>query len=597
MNIFGKIVAFLVALFVLTFAAVAGFVHYYVTDERVRAIVVPQAEKALGRQVTIGAIKIGIFSGITISDLTVKEQDQQNDFVTAGEFILSYDLMPLLQKKLVINEIRLNKPNINIIRDKNGKFNFNSLAVLAKTSNEPEKKKSEAAPEAVSLPVALIIENVKIVKGVLVIRDAKKEIPDTRVVTDLNISLDMADNLASLTFKGDLGMQVDIEYGELSPSGLVSVNFNQDKLGYQVDFDVDGEKIRLAGEVTQFLTGAPEIICNITSKQLDIDHLLALVEGLPKGDTPSTAAAPATTKTVKREPIAQAIPVGLVAHGLVAVDKAIYNKIAVNNFKLDYDLRKGIVTKKISANAVGGTLQLNTAVDLNEVDPVYKGDITAGSIDLKQLGKALGSDFTDVIAGSFQGKVNFNGSGIEPEVLKKNLVADATYMVSNGWIKGTQITSAIAQLTGLPELKEVAFQEMAGKVKLLKGGKVRLSTSMNAANLGMETEGEMDLDGNLNLPITLNLSPALTQKLDQKGSISKFLANDKGETELHLKVTGTTTKPKTSLDTSGMEKQIKTAVKTKAMEVLGGVLSGGQGKGGSSAADSPLGLFKGLMGQ
>ena len=151
MKILGKIITTFIVIFVLGFLAVATVVHFYVTDERVRAVVVPQAEKALGRTVTIGAIKIGLLSGITIEDLAVKELDNQVDFIKADTFVLSYDLMPLLQKKFVINEIRLNEPFINITRDKSGKFNFNSLALLKKVSSSPPKKTGSSSATPASL--------------------------------------------------------------------------------------------------------------------------------------------------------------------------------------------------------------------------------------------------------------------------------------------------------------------------------------------------------------------------------------------------------------------------------------------------------------
>lgn len=608
MKILGKIITTFIVIFVLGFLAVATVVHFYVTDERVRAVVVPQAEKALGRTVTIGAIKIGLLSGITIEDLAVKELDNQVDFIKADTFVLSYDLMPLLQKKFVINEIRLNEPFINITRDKSGKFNFNSLALLKKVSSSPPKKTGSSSATPASLPVSLTIEKIKIVKATLVVTDAKKEIPDIKLTTDLNIALQMGSDLASLTFTGDLETIIKAKYGSLDPDVKIRATFTQDTLSYQVDVNVEGEKIHLAGDVKHFQSGAPEIICNVSSKELNIDHILALAESLPKGESAPAALGTkgkASQPIPAKEAIAKSIPAGVVAHGLISVEKALYTKLSINNLKLDYDLRQGIFTKKLSANAAGGSLQANSTVDLNTVDPAYKGDIVVGSMDLKQLGAGLGEKFAEIISGSFKSTINFAGSGIETEVLKKNLTVDAMYTVNNGRIKDTHITRAIAGLIGLSELKDLSFEEMSGKVKLLKGGKMRLVTTMSGAGLRLETDGEVDLEGNLAMPLTLNLSPELTKKLDQKGGVSKFLANDKGETELHLKLAGTVQNPKTSFDFSGVKEQLQGAVKAKAMKALGGFLSKQKGEvdqtetGSTSSESKPSAgsLFKGLLGQ
>ena len=138
----GKLVKGIGIAFLLLVGLIAGlavFVNYYLTDEKVKELVIPQAEAALGRDVSIGDISIGLFSGITIKDFLIKETDGSTDFVNTRAFVLSYDLLPLLQKKLVISEIRLDEPTVRVSRDKKGQFNYASLAIL---SAGTEKKKS-----------------------------------------------------------------------------------------------------------------------------------------------------------------------------------------------------------------------------------------------------------------------------------------------------------------------------------------------------------------------------------------------------------------------------------------------------------------------
>jgi len=74
------------------------------------ALVVPPSEKALGRKVNIGDIDVSILSGISSHDFAIKEADGQADFLSARVFVLDYDLLPLLQKKLMVREIRIEEP-------------------------------------------------------------------------------------------------------------------------------------------------------------------------------------------------------------------------------------------------------------------------------------------------------------------------------------------------------------------------------------------------------------------------------------------------------------------------------------------------------
>ena len=112
-----RIVAGIVVVLLLIIAGLSAFVRFYLTGERLEAMLVPPVQKALGRDVTIGSINVSLFKGITVDGFTVKELDGKQDFVSAGSFILRYDLMPLLQKKFVVSEIRLEQPAVRIHRE------------------------------------------------------------------------------------------------------------------------------------------------------------------------------------------------------------------------------------------------------------------------------------------------------------------------------------------------------------------------------------------------------------------------------------------------------------------------------------------------
>jgi len=127
MKKFVKFIGVLAALSVILVVGLNIFVKSYLTDARIKTLVVPPVEKALGRRVTIGSIKVSLFSGITINNFAVKEQDGKTDFIHAKAFKIRYDLMPLLRKKLRVSEILLDSPNIKLIRDRDGHFNFSSL--------------------------------------------------------------------------------------------------------------------------------------------------------------------------------------------------------------------------------------------------------------------------------------------------------------------------------------------------------------------------------------------------------------------------------------------------------------------------------------
>jgi AsmA protein len=128
----GKLLAGIIGLGVIVVVGLMVIVKFYLTDERVRDLVVPQAESALGRKVTIGSINVGLFSGISISSFSVKELDGTSQFLSAEQFVIAYKLLPLLQRKVVVSEIKLVQPRVIVKRDKNGQFNSNLEGISGK---------------------------------------------------------------------------------------------------------------------------------------------------------------------------------------------------------------------------------------------------------------------------------------------------------------------------------------------------------------------------------------------------------------------------------------------------------------------------------
>lgn len=131
---------FVVLIIVLVVAA-----KFLITPERVRQTVIPIAEKNLNRSVAIGDIDISLFSGVVIRDVRVGMQNADQDFVAADEMVLRYQLWPLLKKQVVVDEIRLEKPQIRVVRNKDGTFNFSDLLAGA---SEPEAGGAKPAPDA-----------------------------------------------------------------------------------------------------------------------------------------------------------------------------------------------------------------------------------------------------------------------------------------------------------------------------------------------------------------------------------------------------------------------------------------------------------------
>lgn len=127
MNRVVKIAAGCLAVVAIVLIGLVLLVKVFVTPERVKAVVLPLAERALQRPVTLGEIRVGLFSGIELRDLAVGEPGETEPFVAAERAVLRFRLLPLLTKRVLIDEVALERPSIRVIRRADGSFSFADL--------------------------------------------------------------------------------------------------------------------------------------------------------------------------------------------------------------------------------------------------------------------------------------------------------------------------------------------------------------------------------------------------------------------------------------------------------------------------------------
>jgi uncharacterized protein involved in outer membrane biogenesis len=581
----GKILGLVVLLIVVSIAGLIAFVHYYLTEERVKALIIPQAEAALGRDVAIGDVKIGLLSGITIKNFIIKEADRKNDFVSTKAFVLSYELMPLLQKRLIISEIRFDEPAIQVLRDKKGQLNFSTLTLL---SEEPAPEKTEkSGTTTTALPLALTINQIRFNKARITIRDQMGEIPSIDATTNAKLNVVLGRTVKDLQYNGTFDFDVSVAHGTAQTKLNGKGNISQKDIDIIVDTNLEGEKVHVEADVKNYMQ-SPDATLKISSKSLNIDKLLAMVAGMPSTSGKTSKSKPAKSNEI----IADTLPPGLVANGTIKVDKAVYKKITTNDFTLSFNLSKGILTvQELSAKAYSGKLDSKLTVDLNQPGLAYNGNLGLQSVQAADLSTALIQKAANMLTGSFQAAMNFSGAGTSWSEIKKVLSADGSYTLADGRIKGTPVSSSISTLLGLQELNNISYKNISGTFKIVEGGKLKIKSNLQGADLNAEAEGIIGLDGSLDLPVTLHLSPALSEKLKSRTSYAKYLTDEQGGSTLHLKLTGNLKSPKPTLDMKGAQEQIQKSIQKEVFKQLD---SSSQE---NDKTESPENLIKGLFGK
>ncbi len=286
-----------------------------ITPERVKKAVLPVAEKALNRQVNIGEIGISLFSGISIEDFSVMMREGDGTFVSAESLVLRYKLWPLLKKQVVVDELSLINPDIRVIRNKDGTFNFSDLLKNKKEIRASRPGNNVEASVALAQEkndrgsaIDLMVSRVQITGGRLSFTDkAVSGEPFSCEVSSLDASARNISLKESFPFKlkGSLneapvsvsgiaepaGQKVvadvrisDLEALDFEPyfRGIVPAGIASAKLALETSVEADSDEVRSIGtlraeNIDMILDGLPD--APFENAGLALDHDLAVEPG------------------------------------------------------------------------------------------------------------------------------------------------------------------------------------------------------------------------------------------------------------------------------------------------------------------------------
>ncbi len=218
-KIFSVVVILLVALVV----ALVVLANVLITPERVKETLLPLAEENLNRKIDLGNIEISLFSGIEIHGLTVYEEDGNDVFVSTDLVRLKYQLLPLLVMKVVIDEVRLERPSIRVVRFKDGQFNFSDLLNPSDNESSPSDPSAGSNPsnEQDSIPLSLLVSNLLLQDGHLTFLDhtLNDEAPYRYEISSLQIAA------KGISSTGEIPLSVQCQFNgdQLSLDGHVSL--------------------------------------------------------------------------------------------------------------------------------------------------------------------------------------------------------------------------------------------------------------------------------------------------------------------------------------------------------------------------------------
>jgi AsmA protein len=248
------------------------------------------------------------------------------------------------------------------------------------------------------------------------------------------------------------------------------------------------------------------------------------------------------------------------ATGSIAVAEAMWKDLVVKDFLARYELKNNVLDlTRMDGQVAGGSFSNSARVDLRKKGLAYAAKLGLKSIQADPLLTA----FAPKAAGNLMGVINLDldvkGRGTQWETVSKQLSGQGDLLLADGRVVSPGLVKGFASFLQLEDTNEIRFSNFQGDIKIVDG-KVQLDSSLLSDQIKLFPKGTIALDGMMNLTMDTRLSPQLSDRLDTKGKVTRYLTDQDGWSQVPLLVSGNYSSPRFSLDPKGLKSQAKQAI-------------------------------------
>ena len=539
-----KIVKWIFILFFFVVFLVAGifaFSKLFLTNERLHSLLIPSTELVLGRKIEVGNIKFGLISGLIFSDLVIKEKDNAKNFLTASSLSFKYEIFSLFDGNLAFREVKLNDPNITIIRDEEGVYNYASLAFL-NPKQGADNGFLKKIPADLWFP-HFIIDNARIH-----FTDAMGLIPAIESTASGDLSVTLAKGGNDLQFQGQLAVEANSFHFDLSPTVVGNVNVSNKRISYDVDVNVERHSAHFNGALDNYY--GPEklnVECNVSGHHLDISGFIAMMRTF---NAKKSGAYALGEISMDDEP-----GLSFPLHGTLLFDKTSLADLESKQVGLKYTYSDEVLTvDDFQGQVMGGEVRGEFTVFVREILS-YKGKLGLHNIETAKIKDIFMVNMPGDINGNLAGTLEFGGLGYGAEKFKKNFSGAGEVVATDVMISGTDIVVSMASLLRLPEMRSLAFKEVAGEFSVRRGA-VSFSAVSTGPKVVVDSSGMIDFDSSINVPAALTLSEDLSARLLTQLAAAKFMERQNQKVVVQLNIGGTISDPVVELADQTLKKKV-----------------------------------------
>ncbi|MBM7556440.1 AsmA family protein [Halanaerobacter jeridensis] len=286
---FKKIALYILIAIIIIITVAVFSLKIYFNSQRLQKLVLPRLEKTIGRDISIENINLKFWPqlGVSIAEMKVANPDgfSEEHLAQLDSFILSVELLPLLQKEVQIKEVTINNLELDLIKKKDGSTNYQLQSTKEQSNTDKEKDKPDTSNQPSNF--ILDLDDLTLKNGRVSYNDLSKKGNIKMNGINSNNKLNIVGKNKKITTEGKLEIEaielpdkelLDLKQENLSLTVDHQLSFNgqeniltADKFDVVInEFDLDNKfKVKFSEKGFQF----EELITKSGDSSLDIKVL------------------------------------------------------------------------------------------------------------------------------------------------------------------------------------------------------------------------------------------------------------------------------------------------------------------------------------
>lgn len=275
-----KITLIILSSLIILFVAAGVTLKMMFPPAKLRALLMPRIEEAVGRKVTVEEFSLKVWTGLGVElkgiELANAQGFAEQPQARIASVVLKVNLLGLLRRQLLISSLVIDRPEILVEKDKSGRFNFDDLIKAA-----PPESTAAPAPAAAS-PVSIMLSSFSIRSGRVEYDDRQAGLKVLANGIEQRLSFSADRKMEDIRTKGA------IEIGDITVA-MPLLSVSRLKLGVRHNVKVDlkakrvtvnelsampqGIVLTMAGQVDSFDT-RPVLNLELKTTSLEVNRIL-----------------------------------------------------------------------------------------------------------------------------------------------------------------------------------------------------------------------------------------------------------------------------------------------------------------------------------